>query len=264
MPKRIQFRRDIAENWAFHNPRLMPGEIGLETDTQQFKIGDGDLDWEDLPYYLSLDAQVGALDEAVDAAVLDATTLASGYKDAAAGSAAAADASADAAAASAGSASSSATAAAASAATADAAADTTDALVSDLVDDTGSETHASIVAMIPAAADGIAAMTTSARNALGTVPNGTTIYNTTRNRLESYESPNWSAALSATEPSGAFSTGGLDINQGGIGKITGSYGLGGGILQRWNYSGSSTFDVSDGMGGASSGYGTINAPCAYY
>ena len=130
MPKRIQFRRDNAANWAFHNPRLMPGEIGMETDTQKFKIGDGDLDWEDLPYYLSLAAQEGALDEAVDAAVLDATTLASGYKDAAAGSAAAADASADAAAVSAGAAGNSATEAAASAADAASVAGTTDEVMS--------------------------------------------------------------------------------------------------------------------------------------
>ena len=47
---RIQFRRDIAENWQTHNPVLMEGEIGLVTDNpNQYKMGDGINNWNDLP-----------------------------------------------------------------------------------------------------------------------------------------------------------------------------------------------------------------------
>lgn len=39
MAVRIQIRRDTASNWVTNNPMLYPGEIGLETDTLQFKVG---------------------------------------------------------------------------------------------------------------------------------------------------------------------------------------------------------------------------------
>jgi hypothetical protein len=38
---RIQLRRDIAANWVSNNPILLPGELGIETDTLKFKIGNG-------------------------------------------------------------------------------------------------------------------------------------------------------------------------------------------------------------------------------
>ncbi len=38
---RIQLRRDTAANWVSANPVLRPGEIGIETDTLKFKIGNG-------------------------------------------------------------------------------------------------------------------------------------------------------------------------------------------------------------------------------
>ena len=41
MATRIQFRRDSASNWVSNNPILLPGEIGIETDTLKFKIGNG-------------------------------------------------------------------------------------------------------------------------------------------------------------------------------------------------------------------------------
>lgn len=50
MAQQIQLRRDTAANWATNNPVLAQGEIGLETDTQQFKIGDGTLAWAALSY----------------------------------------------------------------------------------------------------------------------------------------------------------------------------------------------------------------------
>lgn len=41
MAFRIQLRRDIASNWTTNNPILLSGELGIETDTARFKIGNG-------------------------------------------------------------------------------------------------------------------------------------------------------------------------------------------------------------------------------
>jgi len=46
----FQFRRDTAADWTSFNPVLAEGEIGLELDTDQFKIGDGTSTWSVLPY----------------------------------------------------------------------------------------------------------------------------------------------------------------------------------------------------------------------
>ena len=47
---KIVLRNDVAENWELHNPLLLAGETGVETNTGYFKIGDGDHNWNDLPY----------------------------------------------------------------------------------------------------------------------------------------------------------------------------------------------------------------------
>jgi len=46
----LQFRRDTSINWSSTNPLLASGEMGIELDTHTFKIGDGCLRWNDLPY----------------------------------------------------------------------------------------------------------------------------------------------------------------------------------------------------------------------
>jgi Major tropism determinant N-terminal domain len=46
----FQLRRDTGANWAFYNPTLLNGEMGINTDTYQFKIGDGSRNWVSLPY----------------------------------------------------------------------------------------------------------------------------------------------------------------------------------------------------------------------
>ena len=46
----LQFRRDTSINWASTNPLLASGEMGIELDTHTFKIGDGILRWNELPY----------------------------------------------------------------------------------------------------------------------------------------------------------------------------------------------------------------------
>jgi hypothetical protein len=50
---RLQLRRGLAQDWFDANPTLAPGEIGIETDTNTFKFGDGDTPWRDLDYALS-------------------------------------------------------------------------------------------------------------------------------------------------------------------------------------------------------------------
>lgn len=52
MTARIQFRRDTAATWAAASPQpvLAAGEVGFETDTYLFKIGDGTTSWNSLPY----------------------------------------------------------------------------------------------------------------------------------------------------------------------------------------------------------------------
>ncbi|MBR2182963.1 MAG: hypothetical protein IJ858_06025 [Acidaminococcaceae bacterium] len=46
----VQIRNDTAQNWAVENPVLLPGELGLETDTGNGKFGDGETTWNSLKY----------------------------------------------------------------------------------------------------------------------------------------------------------------------------------------------------------------------
>ena len=53
MAIQIQFRRGTSIEWSntsTANPILAQGEMGIETDTNLFKIGNGILHWNDLPY----------------------------------------------------------------------------------------------------------------------------------------------------------------------------------------------------------------------
>ena len=50
---RIQLRRDTSTNWTTNNPILASGELGIETDTNQVKIGNGIGNWDVLPYLAS-------------------------------------------------------------------------------------------------------------------------------------------------------------------------------------------------------------------
>lgn len=51
MAFKIQLRRDTAANWTANNPLLLNGEIGIETDTLKFKIGNGNQRWNLLTNY---------------------------------------------------------------------------------------------------------------------------------------------------------------------------------------------------------------------
>ena len=43
-------RRDTASNWTSNNTVLLAGELGYESDTKKFKIGDGTTAWQSLDY----------------------------------------------------------------------------------------------------------------------------------------------------------------------------------------------------------------------
>jgi hypothetical protein len=47
---KIVHRRDTATNWTSTNPTLASGEIGFETDTLKFKVGNGSTAWTSLKY----------------------------------------------------------------------------------------------------------------------------------------------------------------------------------------------------------------------
>lgn len=48
--QQLQFRRGTAAQWTAANPVLAAGEMGLETDTTFFKVGDGTTAWSSLSY----------------------------------------------------------------------------------------------------------------------------------------------------------------------------------------------------------------------
>lgn len=64
MARAIQLRRGTASEWTSANPTLSSGEVGVETDTSKFKIGDGSTAWTGLAYS-------SPPDTAIDANILD-------------------------------------------------------------------------------------------------------------------------------------------------------------------------------------------------
>ena len=54
MATRIQLRRGIASSWTSSNPILASGEVGVETDTNKVKIGDGSSNWNELDYFADI------------------------------------------------------------------------------------------------------------------------------------------------------------------------------------------------------------------
>jgi hypothetical protein len=52
MATRMQQRRGTGTQWTTANPVLAAGEIGFETDTNQFKMGDGVNVWSSLTYFI--------------------------------------------------------------------------------------------------------------------------------------------------------------------------------------------------------------------
>jgi hypothetical protein len=50
MAVQIQLRRGTAAQWTSANPILAQGEMGIETDTSKYKIGNGSTAWSSLDY----------------------------------------------------------------------------------------------------------------------------------------------------------------------------------------------------------------------
>jgi len=58
MATRMQQRRGTAAQWTSANPVLNAGEMGWESDTNKFKIGDGTNHWADIDYFADINSTV--------------------------------------------------------------------------------------------------------------------------------------------------------------------------------------------------------------
>ena len=67
MATRMQQRRGTATQWTTANPILAAGEIGFESNTNKFKIGDGANHWDDLEYFANASSIEALIDGAPDA-----------------------------------------------------------------------------------------------------------------------------------------------------------------------------------------------------
>ena len=72
---RLRLRRDTASAWTAANPVLLLGEVGIETDTRNFKVGNGSSAWSALSYYLTAaGAVVRGQVSKMDAGTIDIVT----------------------------------------------------------------------------------------------------------------------------------------------------------------------------------------------
>lgn len=72
MSTRIRFRRDTAANWTSNNPTLTTGELGYETNTGKFKIGNNTDAWTALPYSITAELAEGNLNDLKDVIITSA------------------------------------------------------------------------------------------------------------------------------------------------------------------------------------------------
>jgi hypothetical protein len=56
MAFQIQLRRGTASAWSTVNPILVEGEVGLESDTNKMKVGNGSTAWNSLDYFPNIDS----------------------------------------------------------------------------------------------------------------------------------------------------------------------------------------------------------------
>ena len=68
MPIQMQQRRGTAAQWTAANPTLAAGEIGFETDTKKFKMGNGSTAWTSLGYVGTPADATAAANSAAEAA----------------------------------------------------------------------------------------------------------------------------------------------------------------------------------------------------
>ena len=75
MATRMQQRRGIASQWTSVNPVLAAGEIGFETDTNKFKMGNGTSTWTQLVYFANATELTAAINSVVGMAPETLNTL---------------------------------------------------------------------------------------------------------------------------------------------------------------------------------------------
>ncbi len=71
----MQQRRGLAAQWTAANPVLAAGEIGFETDTRKFKMGDGTRTWSQLEYFANAAELTAAINSVVGMAPETLNTL---------------------------------------------------------------------------------------------------------------------------------------------------------------------------------------------
>ena len=79
---RIQVRRGTASEWTAANPVLAAGEMGVETNTNKFKFGNGSSAWTALSYAASDSAAISEISQdAIDTALTMGAGLTKTYND---------------------------------------------------------------------------------------------------------------------------------------------------------------------------------------
>ena len=72
--KRILLRRDTAANWTTGNAVLAAGEVGYETNTGKFKIGNGSTAWNSLAYSIASNISAAVLNDLGDVTITAAAS----------------------------------------------------------------------------------------------------------------------------------------------------------------------------------------------
>ena len=79
---RIQVRRGTAAQWTSANPTLAAGELGVESDTNLFKFGNGSSTWTALSYANNSDVAIGEISQdAINTALTMGAGLTKTYND---------------------------------------------------------------------------------------------------------------------------------------------------------------------------------------
>jgi hypothetical protein len=79
---RIQVRRGTASQWTSVNPILAAGEMGVESDSNLFKFGNGSSTWTALAYANNSDVAIGEISQdAINTALTMGTGLTKTYND---------------------------------------------------------------------------------------------------------------------------------------------------------------------------------------
>jgi hypothetical protein len=81
MATRMQQRRGTAQQWTTANPTLGAGEIGFETDTNKFKIGNGSSNWAALSYFANTAGLEALLNDGAPAALNTLNEIAAAIND---------------------------------------------------------------------------------------------------------------------------------------------------------------------------------------